>query len=174
MWYVARSMNSCYAHSNFYPGKFWHRHRRLRPVEYNPDPEYHLSLRNEAEQTKTSSKKRGKGPNSAVGTETPSRQKSEAEVPQPTVLPTVAQSEDDRPASPASSVSSGDEAPLAQQFLKANGASQSVAPSRPGTPDSPRAPPNTQHTSPGEPGSGTGSQSNGSAVCNSLYDEAAS
>lgn len=147
-------------------GKFWHRHRRLRPVEYNPDPEYHLSLRNEAEQTKTSAKKRGRGPNSAVGTETPSRQKSEAEVPQPTVPSTVPQSEEDRPASPASSASSGDEAPLAQQFLKTNGASQSVAPSsRPATPDSPRAPSNTQLTSPGEPGSGAaGPHSNGSTV----------
>lgn len=160
--------------SDLHPGKFWHRHRRLRPVEYNPDPEYHLSLRNEAEQTKTSAKKRGRGPNSAVGTETPSRQKSEAEVPQPTVPSTVPQSEEDRPASPASSASSGDEAPLAQQFLKTNGASQSVAPSsRPATPDSPRAPSNTQLTSPGEPGSGAaGPHSNGSTVCNWLYAEA--
>jgi hypothetical protein len=25
-------------------GKFWHRHQRPRPVTYNPDPVYHLSL----------------------------------------------------------------------------------------------------------------------------------
>ncbi|KAL4072221.1 hypothetical protein J3A83DRAFT_4092750 [Scleroderma citrinum] len=148
-------------------GKFWHRHRRLRPVEYNSDPQYHLNLRNEAEQAKTSAKKRGRAPNSsavAEGTDTPSRQKSEAEAPPPTIPSTVPPSEDDRPASPASSVSSGDEAPLAQQFLKTNGASQSVAPSsRPATPDSPRAPPNTQLTSPSEPGFGAAApQSNGS------------
>jgi hypothetical protein len=33
-------------------GKFWHRHRRPRPVVYNPDPEYHLGLRTETDKSK--------------------------------------------------------------------------------------------------------------------------
>lgn len=149
-------------------GKFWHRHRRLRPVQYNSDPQYHLSLRNEAEQTKTSTKKRGRAPNSATvaeGNETPSRQKSEAEVPPP-VTSTVLPSEEDRPVSPVTSASSGDEAPLAQQSLKANGTSQQPATSsRPGTPDSPRQQPDTQLTPPGEPRSGSAApHSNGSTA----------
>ncbi|KAG6334158.1 hypothetical protein ID866_4924 [Astraeus odoratus] len=147
-------------------GKFWHRHRRLRPVQYNRDPEYHLNLRNEAEQQKTGAKKRGRAPNSAVvveGPETPSRQKSEPEAPVLPVPATIPPSEDDRPASPAlSSASSGDEAPLAQQFPRINGVSQQIpSSSRAGTPDSPRAT-NTQVTSPGEPG--TTPHSNGTSV----------
>lgn len=149
-------------------GKFWHRHRRLRPVQYNPDPEYHLNLSNETDQTKTNTKKRGRAPNSAAvaeGNETPSRQKSEAEAPPP-VTSTVLPSEDDRPVSPVTSASSGDEAPLAQQSLKINGTSQQPATSsRPGTPDSPRPPTDTQLTSPGEPRSGSAApQPNGSTT----------
>ena len=29
-------------HSRFRPGKYWHRHRRPRPIEYSTDPEFHL------------------------------------------------------------------------------------------------------------------------------------
>ncbi|KAI6038612.1 SNF5-domain-containing protein [Pisolithus marmoratus] len=141
--------------------------RRLRPVEYNSDPQYHLNLRNETEQTKTGTKKRGRAPNSnavAEGNETPSRQKSEVAAPPPvtsTALPS-----DDRPVSPVTSASSGDEAPLAQQSLKINGASQQpAASSRAGTPDSPRPLPDTQLTSPGEPGSASAAPySNGSTT----------
>ena len=43
----------------FPQGKFWHRHRRPRPVEYHTDPEYHLNLRMESERAKASAKKRG-------------------------------------------------------------------------------------------------------------------
>ncbi|KAJ7764511.1 SNF5-domain-containing protein [Mycena maculata] len=40
-------------------GKYWHRHRRPRPVEYNFDLEYHASLKREAELAKTMAKRRG-------------------------------------------------------------------------------------------------------------------
>ncbi|KAG9313820.1 hypothetical protein JVU11DRAFT_6183 [Chiua virens] len=135
-------------------GKFWHRHRRPRPVQYNPDPEYHLNLRNE-ESGKTTTKKRGRGANSvtADGAETPSRQKSELCVEVPTRPPnsaTIPPSEDDRPVSPVSTASSVSEAPLAQQSLKTNGASQSASGApRPTTPDSPRPPDNVNMSSPG-------------------------
>lgn len=125
-------------------GKFWHRHRRPRPVQYSMDPEYHLSLRSE-EQSKTTSKKRGRAANSAAadGAETPSRQKSELWVEVPTRTPNSAMippSEDDRAVSPVSTASSVSEAPLAQQSLKTNGANQSTpAPPPRQTPDSPRA-----------------------------------
>jgi SWI/SNF-related matrix-associated actin-dependent regulator of chromatin subfamily B protein 1 len=131
-------------------GKFWHRHRRPRPVQYNSDPQFHLNSRNE-ELGKTTTKKRGRAANSvaADGAETPSRQKSELWVEVPT-RPTIPPSEDDRPVSPVSTASSVSEAPLAQQSLKTNGASQSTAaaPPRPSTPDSPR-PPAAVSSSPG-------------------------
>ncbi|KAF9242321.1 SNF5-domain-containing protein [Melanogaster broomeanus] len=113
-------------------GKFWHRHRRPRPVQYNSDPQHHLNLRNEVEQVKTTAKRRGRAPNSAVadGAETPSRQKSEAwvEAPRPPDSSTIPPSEDDRPVSPVSTASSGSEAPLAHQFLKTNGKIRSSIP----------------------------------------------
>lgn len=127
-------------------GKYWHRHRRPRPVQYNSDPQFHLNLRNE-ESGKTNNKKRGRAANSVAvdGAETPSRQKSELWVEVPTRPPnsaTIPPSEDDRPVSPVSTASSVSEAPLAQQSLKTNGATQSTpaAPPRPSTPDSPRPP----------------------------------
>ncbi|KAF8452521.1 hypothetical protein L210DRAFT_3617819 [Boletus edulis BED1] len=135
-------------------GKFWHRHRRPRPVQYNSDPQYHLNLRNE-ELGKVTAKKRGRAANSAAveGTETPSRQKSELWVEVPTRPPNstmVPPSEDDRAVSPVSTASSVSEAPLAQQSLKTNGANQSTvpAPPRPSTPDSPRHPPAVSSSSP--------------------------
>ena len=138
-------------------GKFWHRHRRPRPVQYNSDPQYHLNQRNE-ELGKTNAKKRGRAANSATadGAETPSRQKSELWVEVPTRPPnsaTVPPSEDDRPVSPVSTASSVSEAPLAQQSLKTNGANPSTpaVPPRPTTPESPRPPANMNLSSPGDP-----------------------
>ncbi|KIK95677.1 hypothetical protein PAXRUDRAFT_140130 [Paxillus rubicundulus Ve08.2h10] len=125
-------------------GKFWHRHRRPRPVQYNSDPQYHMNLKNDSEQVKTSAKRRGRAPNSAAadGADTPSQQKSEVWVEVASRLPNsvIPPSEDDRPVSPVSTASSGSEAPLAQQFLKNYGTrrSPSAAPPRPSTPDSPR------------------------------------
>lgn len=50
---------SDYFISFLYVGKFWHRHRRPRPVEYHTEVEHHLNLKLEAERGKTPSKKRG-------------------------------------------------------------------------------------------------------------------
>ena len=44
---------------SYFLGKFWHRHRRPRPVEYNTDADYHINLKMEAEKVKASAKKRG-------------------------------------------------------------------------------------------------------------------
>lgn len=140
-------------------GKFWHRHRRPRPVQYNSDLQHHMNLRNE-ELGKTTAKKRGRAANSvaADGAETPSRQKSELWIEVPTRPPnsaTIPPSEDDRPVSPVSTASSVSEAPLAQQSLKTNGASQSTSavPPRPSTPDSPRPTAMVSSSSPGYPAS---------------------
>ncbi|KAF7366705.1 hypothetical protein MSAN_00928600 [Mycena sanguinolenta] len=40
-------------------GKYWHRHRRPRPVEYNSDLEYHANLKREAELAKTVARRKG-------------------------------------------------------------------------------------------------------------------
>ncbi|KAJ6588347.1 hypothetical protein B0H19DRAFT_921992 [Mycena capillaripes] len=40
-------------------GKYWHRHRRPRPVEYNSDLEYHAGLKRDAEFAKTMAKRKG-------------------------------------------------------------------------------------------------------------------
>ncbi|KAH7882944.1 hypothetical protein F5I97DRAFT_1815281 [Phlebopus sp. FC_14] len=139
-------------------GKFWHRHRRPRPVQYSSDPQYHLNLRNEVEQVKTNAKRRGRAPTSTSapdGADTPSRQKSEVwvEPSRPPDSSVILASEDDRAVSPVSTASSGSEAPLAQQFLKANGTTQAVsAPPRLATPDSSRPPVN--EVSPTDTGSG--------------------
>lgn len=117
-------------------GKFWHRHRRPRPVTYNQDPDYHLSLRHETEQVKIGVKRKGRAPNSqlaADGQDTPSRQKSDVFVDISTRLPVVA-SEDDRAMSPVSTASSDTEAPLAQRVTKTNGANHAGPASLPGSP----------------------------------------
>lgn len=117
-------------------GKFWHRHRRPRPVTYNQDPDYHLSLRRETEQVKTGVKRKGRAPNSQVATDgqdTPSRQKLDLFVDISTRLPVPA-SEDDRAMSPVSTASSDTEAPLAQRVTKVNGANHAGVASSSGTP----------------------------------------
>ncbi|KAG1859989.1 hypothetical protein C8R48DRAFT_605512 [Suillus tomentosus] len=117
-------------------GKFWHRHRRPRPVTYNQDPDYHLSLRRETEQVKTGVKRKGRAPNSQVaadGQDTPSRQKLDLFVDISTRLPVPA-SEDDRAMSPVSTASSDTEAPLAQRVTKVNGANHAGVASSSGTP----------------------------------------
>ncbi|EPQ51859.1 SNF5-domain-containing protein [Gloeophyllum trabeum ATCC 11539] len=40
-------------------GKFWHRHRRPRPVDYNSSAEYHRNLMEEAERAKVMARKKG-------------------------------------------------------------------------------------------------------------------
>jgi SWI/SNF-related matrix-associated actin-dependent regulator of chromatin subfamily B protein 1 len=83
-------------------GKFWHRYRRPMPVEYNTSAEWHLNKGKEPEATK-------KGRNVKRG--------GEKEAPTEPSTPAPP----DRVPSPATSDSSGEEAPLAQR-VKANGA----------------------------------------------------
>jgi SWI/SNF-related matrix-associated actin-dependent regulator of chromatin subfamily B protein 1 len=116
-----------------YSGKFWHRHRRPRPVTYNQDPDYHLSLRRETEQVKVGVKRKGRAPNSQVaadGQDTPSRQKSDLSVDISTRLPVPAS----EAMSPVSTASSDTEAPLAQRVTKVNGANHAGLASSSGTP----------------------------------------
>ncbi|KAJ2914946.1 hypothetical protein MD484_g5439, partial [Candolleomyces efflorescens] len=116
-------------------GKFWHRHRRPRPVEYNPDPDFHSGLlKKEAEAKAPASKKKGRGAaaaaaaaafNAALAESTPAA--SEAQTPagrngMDTEAPTPRKGDDDddRAMSPVSTASSASEAPLAQK-VKMNG-----------------------------------------------------
>jgi SWI/SNF-related matrix-associated actin-dependent regulator of chromatin subfamily B protein 1 len=142
-------------------GKFWHRHRRPRPVTYNQDPDYHLGLRRETEQVKIGVKRKGRAPNSQVATDgqdTPSRQKSDLSVDISTRLPVPA-SEDDRAMSPVSTASSDTEAPLAQRVTKVNGASHAGLASSSGTP-----PTSNGITHPKSPRESSAPISNGSYV----------
>ncbi|KAH9942038.1 hypothetical protein B0H21DRAFT_824192 [Amylocystis lapponica] len=115
-------------------GKFWHRHRRPRPVVYNSDAQFHMDQRKEAEQSKVSAKR--KRPQAAVAEGSTSkaatgdgdadaeigRAKSEVWVEVPPPPPPSAQPEDaDRAVSPVSTASSASESPLAQRVLKMNG-----------------------------------------------------
>lgn len=67
-------------------GKFWHRHRRPRPVTYSSDPAFHLKLKDETDRSKTTSKrKRGPAketvedaPTPAAQLETPSKGRARA------------------------------------------------------------------------------------------------
>jgi len=118
-----------------YIGKFWHRHRRPRPVEYNPDPNFHSGLKQkEVDTLKTpSTKKRGAAglraqnasaiftsaatPSSIAGADvsepqTPAAGKSNGD--------SKDKEGDDRAISPVSTASSASEAPLAHK-VKVNG-----------------------------------------------------
>lgn len=125
-------------------GKFWHRHRRPRPVEYNSDPSFHSGLKQkEAEALKTpASKKKGgaaalraaataAASSAAVSTVgTPAG--ADASEPQ---TPGAGRTngdenrkdkerdDDDRAISPVSTASSASEAPLAHK-VKINGGHQ--------------------------------------------------
>ncbi|TFY50844.1 hypothetical protein EVG20_g11296, partial [Dentipellis fragilis] len=126
-------------------GKFWHRHRRPRPVVYNSDHDFHLHQRNEAERSKTVSKKKGAAAAMRAG-QTPAGDQevstpaavAEPETPAPRgkgdtwpdassrrSTDAAQRMDDERPASPASDggSSSASEPPLAQK-MKMNGASK--------------------------------------------------
>ncbi|KAM6501110.1 SNF5 / SMARCB1 / INI1 domain containing protein [Amanita muscaria] len=109
-------------------GKYWHRHRRPRPVEYTPDPDYHSGLRRDTEIAKSASKKKGRGQLFAVAAEasepqTPSRSNGDVENTSraQTPLPSIP-ADDDRAISPVSTASSSSEPPLSQK-VKVNGTS---------------------------------------------------
>ncbi|KAJ3551105.1 hypothetical protein NM688_g4928 [Phlebia brevispora] len=113
-------------------GKFWHRHRRPRPVQYHADAEYHLNLKREEEQAKlaASRKKRAHhdAPSSKAATvepDTPSKPKLEIEAPKLEAQASEQPSEATRATSPASVASSASEPPLAQT-VKMNGAAHSA------------------------------------------------
>jgi len=148
MWYVFL-LNVLGRSAMFSTGKFWHRHRRPRPVKYNRNPEFHTSIKHETELAKTIAKKKGgaaalRGQSTTLpatpadGTSeppTPTRSKGDVEAAsrnsQP---PTVPPSEDERAVSPVSTASSASEPPLAQRVLKLNGTNH--APSAPPAPRS--------------------------------------
>ncbi|KAF8892911.1 hypothetical protein BD779DRAFT_1467981 [Infundibulicybe gibba] len=134
----------------FADGKYWHRHRRPKPVEYNRNPEFH---KRESELTKvspTTSKKKGaqRGQNSTRPT-TPAEEPSEPQSPprstggldttsRQSPPPILLPMDDERAMSPVSSASSASEAPLAQR-VRMNGNHAVSAPpasSRPSTPTS--------------------------------------
>lgn len=128
-------------------GKFWHRHRRPRPVEYNPDPNFHSGLKQkEIDTLKTpSTKKRGaavlRAQNaSAISTSvaTPSSIAG-ADVSEPQTPAGKSngdskdKEDDDRPISPVSTASSASEAPLAHK-VKVNGNHRKPSPVTVSTP----------------------------------------
>ncbi|KAI0664168.1 hypothetical protein C8Q70DRAFT_945855 [Cubamyces menziesii] len=135
-------------------GKYWHRHRRPRPVQYNPTAEYHLGLLRAEEQAKSGSKR--KRPQSTVADEpvkpqvaeedgevetpAPTKPKPEPE-PEPEQPPAIQEQTPavadgpDRAMSPVSTASSASESPLAQR-MKMNGGSHSKsAPPAPPEPE---------------------------------------
>jgi SWI/SNF-related matrix-associated actin-dependent regulator of chromatin subfamily B protein 1 len=107
-------------------GKFWHRHRRPRPVEYTCDADYHLSKR-EAESGKPiSNRKKGgaavlraQNSNAATPGEASPHPRGEGSSENSKAVVT-SHLEDERAASPASSTSSDSEPPLAMK-VKLNG-----------------------------------------------------
>ncbi|KAF9530513.1 hypothetical protein CPB83DRAFT_788034 [Crepidotus variabilis] len=123
-------------------GKFWHRHRRPRPVEYNPDPAFHSGAKQrEADALKTpGNKKKGaaaalraqQAAAAATPTSTVAAETSEPHTPAPSGkangdIESIRKSpsdtlkdEDDRAISPVSTASSASEAPLAKK-VKING-----------------------------------------------------
>jgi SWI/SNF-related matrix-associated actin-dependent regulator of chromatin subfamily B member 1 len=145
-------------------GKFWHRHRRPRPVVYNPDPEYHLGLRTEVDKSKIYPKKKGGAAARAANTsvvdqdeptpvtapepETPSKTEPVVEAPRRGASGTGRRHADaERPVSPVSSgSSSASESPLIQK-MKLNGTGHSKSDS-----NTPMPPPTTDDVSPPAPG----------------------
>lgn len=126
--------------SKFHLGKYWHRHRRPRPVEYSTDPEFHLRQQAKGGNDEGGSKAAvSKKKKSQAVVEESKYEEADApeDVPEDDVSPTtvanVAKLEaqtasvlphplDDRPLSPVSTASSTSEPPLAEQ-VKLNGGS---------------------------------------------------
>ena len=135
-------------------GKFWHRHRRPRPVTYNADPDFHSGVKQkETEGTKTPAGKR-KGAAAALRAQSTAADISEPQTParstnggsgdvgepsrkSPTPAGAVNKDDDDRAISPVSTASSASEPPLAQK-VKMNGNHSTTK--RPTTPPPPAVP----------------------------------
>ncbi|KAJ6591033.1 SNF5-domain-containing protein [Mycena vulgaris] len=116
-------------------GKYWHRHRRPRPVEYNSDLEYHAGLKREAEIAKTLAKRRGGAaalraqsgtvPATPADTSEPQTPRDSGEGP--------SRQSPARDLSPVSDTSSASEPPLAQK-VKINGTNHARSPAPPPPP----------------------------------------
>ncbi|KAK0205137.1 hypothetical protein DFS33DRAFT_1427586 [Desarmillaria ectypa] len=112
-------------------GKFWHRHRRPRPVEYNTDPDFHSNVKRDSELARTIGKKKGgaaalRAQSGTVPTTPASEPQSPRVKPDedsaPRLSPAPPPSKAETALSPVSTTSSASEAPLAQR-VKANGTS---------------------------------------------------
>ncbi|KAJ7337371.1 hypothetical protein DFH08DRAFT_705548 [Mycena albidolilacea] len=104
-------------------GKYWHRHRRPRPVEYNSDLEYHAALKRDAELARTVARRRGGAAalRAQNGTVPATPVESEPQTPRDSGEGPSRQSPTREP-SPVSDASSVSEPPLAQK-VKINGTS---------------------------------------------------
>ncbi|TBU24697.1 hypothetical protein BD311DRAFT_671180 [Dichomitus squalens] len=125
-------------------GKYWHRHRRPRPVTYNSSLEYHMGLIRAEEQQKSSSKR--KRPQSSVVEEAKSQVVDDEDMDTPAPAPPKSKAGKETSAapdgvlaelpetavSPVSTASSGSEPPLSHR-IKVNGAHSKSAP--PGPPE---------------------------------------
>ena len=136
-------------------GKFWHRHRRPRPVTYNADPDFHSGVKpKETEGTKTPAGKRKGAAAAALRAQSTAADISEPQTParstnggngdtgsgepssrkSPTPSGALNKDDDDRAISPVSTSSSASEPPLAQK-VKMNGNHSTTK--RPTTPPPP-------------------------------------
>ncbi|KAF5384284.1 hypothetical protein D9615_003252 [Tricholomella constricta] len=148
-------------------GRYWHRHRRPRPVEYNPDPDFHNGIKRELEVAKVTASAKKKGgaaalraqsstlphtPAETSEAQTPARSNGDVDVSaRQSPIPTIAPSEDDRAISPVSTASSASEPPLAQR-IKLNGSnSYSRRASTPPAPGTPAAAPTSTAKGDGSP-----------------------
>ncbi|KAG7451525.1 SNF5-domain-containing protein [Guyanagaster necrorhizus] len=145
-------------------GKFWHRHRRPRPVEYNTDPDFHSNVKRDSELARTIGKKKGgaaalRAQSGTVPTTPASEPQSPRTKPDeesaPRLSPVPPPSKAETALSPVSTTSSASEAPLAQR-AKANGTSNSHTPSV--APASSAPPPAPASTSPPPPDAPTSVQ----------------
>ncbi|TCD69938.1 SWI/SNF chromatin-remodeling complex subunit [Steccherinum ochraceum] len=142
-------------------GKFWHRHRRPRPVVYNSSLAFHQGLRDQEEQAKmaASRKKRPHAaqvdpPSSKAPTVEPETPKPKSEVWVEINSKNSGQNgteDPERAPSPASSTSSASEPPLAQR-VKANGINHSKsAPPAPQDPEEASSTTSSQQRAADEP-----------------------
>ena len=126
---------------NLRAGKYWHRHRRPRPVTYNSSLEYHKGLLRAEEQQKSAAKR--KRPVAVVeekhqpvdddvemDTPGPSKPKSLPETPAPMI-----DTAPDRAMSPVSTASSTSESPLAHRVKMNGNAHSKSAPPAPAEPE---------------------------------------
>lgn len=126
-------------------GKYWHRHRRPRPVTYNSSLEYHQGLIRAEEMQKSAAKR--KRPQSTVVEEvkpqiaededmgTPAPRSKTKAAKEMSAAPDGGPSEaPDRAISPVSTASSGSEPPLAHR-VKMNGTYSKSAPPAPSEPE---------------------------------------